>query len=137
MPSDSGRIVHPSYCRPVHINTCVRYDHVTIRTDLQSNLLSYWGQVKLKVEVQLSPGTAAVEMVSILEFRRHAEAIIAKVRQGKRLILTYRGKPVIRLEPIIESQIGSDDPFYTLDSLAVPGGHSVTNEEIDQTIYGQ
>jgi len=78
---------------------------------------------------------SAMEMVSILEFRRHAEAIIRKVERGKRLLLTYRGKPVIRLEPIVDGTIGRDDPFYTIDSLAVSPGRSLTNEEIDRIVY--
>ncbi len=76
-----------------------------------------------------------MDNVSVLEFRRDAEAIIRKVQQGKRLILTYRGKPVMRLEPIPDQHIGPDDPFYSLDQIAVAGGQSVTNEEIDQIIY--
>ena len=76
-----------------------------------------------------------METVSILEFRRQADAIINKVRQGKRLVLTYRGKPVMRLEPIAERPTSRDDPFYTLNQLAVPKGRSLTNEEIDKVIY--
>jgi prevent-host-death family protein len=76
-----------------------------------------------------------MEQISILEFRRRAEAIIRKVRQGKPLVLTYRGKPVIRLEPITEQPIGPDDPFYSIGTLAVPDGQALTNEEIDQIIY--
>jgi prevent-host-death family protein len=76
-----------------------------------------------------------MERVSILEFRRDADAVIRKVRQGKRLILTYRGKPVMRLEPIQEQRLGADDPFYSLAQLAAPKGESLTNEEIDQIVY--
>lgn len=71
----------------------------------------------------------------MLEFRRDAEAIIRKVRQGKRLIMTYRGKPVMRLEPIEATTPGPDDPFYKLAQLAVAGGQALTNEEIDQIVY--
>jgi prevent-host-death family protein len=76
-----------------------------------------------------------MEKVSILEFRRDAESVIRKVRQGKRLILTHRGKPVMRLEPIREDNIRPDDPFYTIAELAVPNERSLTNEEIDQIVY--
>jgi prevent-host-death family protein len=76
-----------------------------------------------------------MDRVSILEFRRHAEAIIRKVQQGKRLIVTYRGKPVMRLEPIRAQQISPEDPFYSLDQLAVADGEALTNEEIDQIVY--
>lgn len=76
-----------------------------------------------------------MERISILEFRRGADAIIRRVRQGKRLILTYRGKPVLRLEPIQESNPAADDPFYDLPRLATPDGGTLTNAEIDQIAY--
>jgi len=77
----------------------------------------------------------AMERVSLLEFRRDAEAVIRKVRQGKRLLLTYRGKPVMRLEPVADAEIGEDDPFYGLAQLAVADGQPLTNEEIDRIVY--
>jgi antitoxin (DNA-binding transcriptional repressor) of toxin-antitoxin stability system len=70
-----------------------------------------------------------------LDFRRDALAIIRKVRQGKRLIMTYRGKPVMRLEPMQPSAIRADDPFYQLAQLADPAGQPLTNEEIDKIVY--
>jgi len=76
-----------------------------------------------------------MERVSVLQFRREAEAIIRKVQQGKPLILTYRGRPVLRLEPIRNRLISSEDPFYTLPELAVDAGQSLTNEEIDRIVY--
>ena len=76
-----------------------------------------------------------METVSLLEFRRQADAVIRKVRQGKRLILTYRGKPVLRLEPIDDQPVGSDDPFYALAHHAGSNGRSLSNEEIDQIVY--
>ena len=78
-----------------------------------------------------------MEKVSILEFRRDAEAVIRKVRQGKRLILTYRGKPVMRLEPIQEHEISPDDPFYSIAKYAEDDdGPPLTNKEIDRIVYG-
>ena len=76
-----------------------------------------------------------MEKVSILEFRRDARAVIRKVQQGKRLLLTYRGKPVMRLEPIQDHRIGPEDPFYGIAQFATPNGRSLTNEEIDQIVY--
>ena len=76
-----------------------------------------------------------MEKISMLEFRRHAEAIIRKARQGKRMILTYRGRPVMRLEPIVEEKVSEEDPFYTIDQLAVSDGQSLTNEQIDRIVY--
>ena len=75
-----------------------------------------------------------MERISVLQFRRDAAAVIRKVRQGKRFILTYRGKPVMRLEPIAERKISPDDPFYSIGQLAVEGP-PLSNEEIDKIIY--
>ena len=77
-----------------------------------------------------------METVSMLEFRRDAEAIIRKAQQGKRMVLTYRGKPVMRLEPIVAEEVSEDDPFYTLDELAVAAGKSLSNKQMDKIIYG-
>lgn len=76
-----------------------------------------------------------MEKVSILQFRRDAQAIIRKVRQGRRLILTYRGKPVMRLEPIRERDVAADDPFYSIADLATGDGRSLSAEEIDPIVY--
>jgi prevent-host-death family protein len=76
-----------------------------------------------------------MDRVSILQFRRQAEAIIRQVQHGKRLIVTYRGKPVMRLEPIRGQHVSPEDPFYSLDQLAVADAEALTNEEIDQIVY--
>jgi prevent-host-death family protein len=74
--------------------------------------------------------------VSMLDFRRNAETIVLRVQNGERLILTYRGKPVARLEPIADPLVNEDDPFYRLGELADSNGKSLTNEQMDQAIYG-
>jgi prevent-host-death family protein len=78
---------------------------------------------------------AATERISVLEFRRDAAGVLRKVQQGRRLVLTYRGKPVARLEPIRQSPLGPDDPFYSLGRLASASGEGLDNGEIDQIIY--
>ncbi len=77
-----------------------------------------------------------MEKVSVLEFRRDAVAVIRKVRQGKRLVMTYRGRPVMRLEPIVDEIPSADDPFYKLGDLASSTAEPLTNEEIDKIVYG-
>jgi prevent-host-death family protein len=74
--------------------------------------------------------------ISMLDFRRDAERIIAQIQRGERLILTRRGKPVARLEPIRTESIDADDPFYSLCELAEPAG-SLTNRRIDEILYGR
>ena len=76
-----------------------------------------------------------MKTVSMLEFRRNALAIVKGVQGGQRVMLTYRGKPVARLEPPeVAPQHG--DPFYTLADLADGSGRNQTNQEIDEAVYG-
>jgi len=78
-----------------------------------------------------------MKTISLLDFRLDAERILAQVQQGQRMILTRRGKPVARLEPVLDDAIHTDDPFYGLGDLSSGGGQSLTNSEIDEIIYGQ
>jgi prevent-host-death family protein len=78
-----------------------------------------------------------MKTVSMLDFRKNAERIIAQVQKGQRMILTCRGKPVARLEPIVNETAQGDDPFYTLSELSAGGGESLTNTQIDNIVYGQ
>ena len=77
-----------------------------------------------------------MKSISMLEFRQSAEKVIAQIMKGQRMVLTYRGKPVARLEPISDDAVDGDDPFYALDQLADAKGRSLTNEQMDKTIYG-
>lgn len=72
--------------------------------------------------------------ISLVEFRRNARGIIHRVQQGQRLVLTYRGRPVMRLEPVTDQKVEADDPFYHLGRIAVRGG-CLTNEDIDRIVY--
>ena len=40
-----------------------------------------------------------MKTVSMLEFRKNAMEIVKGVQRGQRVVLTYRGEPVARLEP--------------------------------------
>jgi prevent-host-death family protein len=76
-----------------------------------------------------------MKKITMLDLRMNAERILAQVQKGQRMILTRRGKPVARLEPI-EKEAKSDDPFYSIAELAGPAG-SLTNKEIDEIVYGK
>jgi antitoxin (DNA-binding transcriptional repressor) of toxin-antitoxin stability system len=76
-----------------------------------------------------------MKTISMLEFRRDAERIIRQIQAGERLVLTYRGKPVARLEPVLETAVDADDPFYALYRLADAGGKPLSNREMDEIIY--
>ena len=75
-----------------------------------------------------------MKTVSMLEFRRDAEKIIRQVQRGQPMLLLYRGRPVLRLEPVREA-IQEDDAAYAITSHAVPG-EPISNQEIDKVLYG-
>jgi antitoxin (DNA-binding transcriptional repressor) of toxin-antitoxin stability system len=80
-----------------------------------------------------------MKTISMLELRQDARKVLAALKRGERLLLTYRGKPVARLEPVQSvGNLPEDDPIFRLEEFAVdgPGGGDLTNEEIDRIVYG-
>jgi antitoxin (DNA-binding transcriptional repressor) of toxin-antitoxin stability system len=73
--------------------------------------------------------------ISVLEFRRQAKSVIRRLRQGQRMILTYRGKAVARMEPILGETVAEDDPIYSLAELATRDLAPCSNEEMERLIY--
>lgn len=74
----------------------------------------------------------------MLELRRDARRWLEAVRNGERLVLTYRGKPVARLEPVRSEApaIPEDDPLLRIEDFAVDGaGGRLSNAEIDRVVY--
>ncbi len=71
----------------------------------------------------------------MLEFRKNAEQIIKLSKKGVRMIITYRGRPVMRLEPYDEDVVENDDPFLQLDGIATESNESLDNREMDKIIY--
>ena len=51
------------------------------------------------------------------------------------MIMTYRGKPIFRLEPILDETIDENDPFYKLALLADEVGDNLSNREMDKILY--
>jgi len=74
--------------------------------------------------------------VSMLQFRQNSEAILRRLRRGERIVLTYRGRPVARLEPVCDALPDPDDAAYRLYEFADPKGASLNNREIDEIVYG-
>jgi antitoxin (DNA-binding transcriptional repressor) of toxin-antitoxin stability system len=75
----------------------------------------------------------------MLEFRRDARRALDAVRRGERLLRTYRGEPVARLEPVEPgaADVSEDDPLLNVDEYAVEGpGGPLSNDEVDRLIYG-
>jgi antitoxin (DNA-binding transcriptional repressor) of toxin-antitoxin stability system len=80
-----------------------------------------------------------MKTITMLEFRRHARRALDALRRGERLVLTYRGEPVARLEPIEPhaTAVAENDPLLHVDDYAVDGpGGSLENDDIDRLLYG-
>lgn len=77
-----------------------------------------------------------MKTVSLLEFRKNAQATLQMVASGQSIVLTRRGRAIARLEPIGDERIAPDDPIYALGELAVEG-QSMSNEEVEREIYGR
>ena len=76
--------------------------------------------------------------VTMVDFRRRANEILKRAMRGQRVVLTYRGRPVVRLEPVEPAgMIREDDPIYGLAAHAEAGGGSLTNDQIDEIVYGK
>ncbi|MFO7890413.1 MAG: hypothetical protein R6V04_08745 [bacterium] len=76
-----------------------------------------------------------MKKISMLQLRKNSKQIIQWARQGKKMILTYRGNPVFRIEPIQENSPDENDLFYSIDKLAVDEGQNITNQKMDTIIY--
>jgi antitoxin (DNA-binding transcriptional repressor) of toxin-antitoxin stability system len=76
-----------------------------------------------------------MKTITMLEFRKNAGKIIRWSQQGQRMTVTYRGKPVMKIEPIDSENTPLDDPFYNLGLIAGNAGGSLSNDEMDKLIY--
>lgn len=75
----------------------------------------------------------------MLEFRRNAERVLRRVARGERLVLSHRGKPAARLEPLDRPSPPDPerDPFLTISRRATPSSKGKTDHrDIDRVLYG-
>lgn len=74
----------------------------------------------------------------MLQLRKDAARALAAVRRGEPLLLTYRGRPVARIEPVrAEARVDDDDALRRLDAFAVDGPRgALANRTIDRLVYG-
>ena len=96
---------------------------------LSSELLRH--QLQLKVHV--------MKTVSMLEFRQNAEGVLRRVAKGERFVLSHRGKPAARLEPLVSAMAadGDGDAFLTIGRRAQPSPKGKTKHvDIDGILYG-
>ena len=63
-----------------------------------------------------------MKSVTMLEFRQDAEGILRRLAKGERFVLSHRGKPAARLEPLAPSPAAdpASDPFLAIARRAQP-----------------
>ncbi len=76
-----------------------------------------------------------MKTIGLLEFRKNAEDIIRRARRGERVVLSYRGKPVVQLSPYRPDELSGDDAFYRIAEQAEQSGN-MTNQDMDRLVYG-
>lgn len=81
-----------------------------------------------------------MKTVTMVQFRRDAEGVLRRVAKGERFVLSHRGKPAARLEPLHEIG-GADpahDPFLAVATRARPSPKGRTkHQDIDRIVYGR
>jgi antitoxin (DNA-binding transcriptional repressor) of toxin-antitoxin stability system len=91
------------------------------------------------IDYQLELKLEWMKTVTMLQFRRNAEAILRRIRKGERFLLSHRGKPVARLEPLGNPAAvdPANDLFLAIASRAQPSPKGETKHaDIDQIVYG-
>lgn len=81
-----------------------------------------------------------MKTVTMLEFRKNAETILRRVGHGERFLLSRRGRPAARLEPLPPFNLSdpANDPFLTIGRRARPSPKGKTRHaEIDRILYGR
>ena len=80
-----------------------------------------------------------MKTVTMLEFRRDAARVLRRIAKGERLVLTHRGKPAARLEPL-NGPSAADlaiDPFFSISHRATCSPKGKTrHRDIDRILYG-
>lgn len=81
-----------------------------------------------------------MKTITMLEFRRNAQSVLRRVAKGERLLLSHRGKPAARLEPLTTAPNNAlaNDPFATIGSRAIASPKGKTRHaDIDRIVYGR
>ena len=81
-----------------------------------------------------------MKTVTMLEFRQDAEGVLRRIAKGERFVLSHRGKPAARLEPLSApaSAEAANDPFLGIARRAKPSPKGKTKHaDIDRILYGR
>jgi antitoxin (DNA-binding transcriptional repressor) of toxin-antitoxin stability system len=81
-----------------------------------------------------------MKTVTMLEFRQDAEGLLRRIARGERFVLSHRGKPAARLEPISVAAPAdpASDPFLGIAHRAKPSPKGRTSHaDLDRILYGR
>lgn len=81
-----------------------------------------------------------MKTVTMLKFRQDAEGVLRRVAKGERFVLSHRGKPAARLEPLDPPAAAdpSSDPFLGIARRAQASPKGKTKHaDIDRVLYGR
>lgn len=81
-----------------------------------------------------------MKTVTMLQFRQDAASILRRVGRGERFVLSRRGRPAARLEPLTSYRGtgASADPFLTIARRATPSPKGRTRHtDIDRILYAR
>jgi len=79
--------------------------------------------------------------MTMLDLRKNSDVLLEKLRKKEKITLSYRGKPIATIQPILDKQDWSEDCFV---DFIKESSHSkkdlnttkITNKEIDSLVYG-
>jgi len=78
-----------------------------------------------------------MKTITMLDLRLRSQEMVKRLQRGESLRLTCRRRRSATLVPESESAVlDKDDPLRSLCTLAEPGLEPMTNEQIDQALYG-
>ena len=81
-----------------------------------------------------------MKTITMLEFRQNAQSVLRRIAKGERMLLSHRGKPAARLEPLATApnSVLPNDPFLTIGSRAAASPKGRTRHtDIDRVVYGR
>jgi antitoxin (DNA-binding transcriptional repressor) of toxin-antitoxin stability system len=78
-----------------------------------------------------------MKSITMLELRTRSREVVQRLQRGEPFRLTYRRRPLSTLVPATEPACAADDPIRRLHELADTTLPPMTNEEIDQLLYGE
>lgn len=81
-----------------------------------------------------------MDTITMLDLRTNSETLLKKLKKKEKVILSFRGKPIATIHPIVEEE-WEEDIFYKFLQTMPKNNKSkkkksISNTEIDSLVYG-